>query len=67
MNGNVVPAAWVGLLGLSDAEILLYVGRLAGNKRVPLLVEALAHLPAHVPATPGPRASGMMLISVVTG
>ena len=26
-----------------------------------------AHLPAHVPAAPGPRASGMMLISVVTG
>jgi glycosyltransferase involved in cell wall biosynthesis len=32
-------------LGLPDARFLLYVGRLAGNKRVPLLVEALPHLP----------------------
>jgi glycosyltransferase involved in cell wall biosynthesis len=37
-------------LGLDKAEFLLYVGRLAANKRVPLLVEALAHVPAHVHA-----------------
>ncbi len=35
-------------LGLDDVAILLYVGRLAANKRVPLLVEALAQLPANV-------------------
>jgi glycosyltransferase involved in cell wall biosynthesis len=32
------------LLGLPDASILLFVGRLAPNKRVPVLVEALARL-----------------------
>jgi glycosyltransferase involved in cell wall biosynthesis len=31
-------------LGLGPATLLLYVGRLAPNKRVPVLVEALAHL-----------------------
>src|SRR5262245_25539562 len=39
-------------LGLADATLLLYVGRVAPNKRVPVLVEALARLrdlspPAH--------------------
>jgi glycosyltransferase involved in cell wall biosynthesis len=37
-------------LGLGNVAILLYVGRLASNKRVPLLVDALTHLPAHVHA-----------------
>jgi O-antigen biosynthesis protein len=37
-------------LGLADATFMLYVGRLAGNKRVPVLVEALTHLPANVHA-----------------
>jgi glycosyltransferase involved in cell wall biosynthesis len=32
------------------ARVLLYVGRLAGNKRVPLLIEALARLRDDVPA-----------------
>jgi glycosyltransferase involved in cell wall biosynthesis len=32
------------VLGLRDASVLLYVGRLAPNKRLPVLVEALAHL-----------------------
>jgi glycosyltransferase involved in cell wall biosynthesis len=31
-------------LGLNGATVLLFVGRLAPNKRVPVLVEALAHL-----------------------
>jgi glycosyltransferase involved in cell wall biosynthesis len=31
-------------LGLEPARILLFVGRLAPNKRVPLIVEALSHL-----------------------
>jgi glycosyltransferase involved in cell wall biosynthesis len=31
-------------LGLDKATVLLFVGRLAPNKRVPVLVEALAHL-----------------------
>jgi glycosyltransferase involved in cell wall biosynthesis len=37
-------------LGLRDEALLLYVGRLAGNKRVPLLVDALVRLPARVHA-----------------
>jgi glycosyltransferase involved in cell wall biosynthesis len=36
-------------LGLEGASILLFVGRLAPNKRVPLLVEALGRLRALVP------------------
>jgi glycosyltransferase involved in cell wall biosynthesis len=35
---------WRAALGLESATILLYVGRLAPNKRVPLLVEVLARL-----------------------
>jgi glycosyltransferase involved in cell wall biosynthesis len=35
-------------LGLDNAKLLLYVGRVAPNKRVSLLVEALPQLPAHV-------------------
>jgi glycosyltransferase involved in cell wall biosynthesis len=37
-------------LGLGDVAILLYVGRLAANKRVPLLVEALGLMPGNVHA-----------------
>jgi glycosyltransferase involved in cell wall biosynthesis len=37
-------------LGLDGVQLLLYVGRLAGNKRVPLLIEALEHLPDSVHA-----------------
>jgi glycosyltransferase involved in cell wall biosynthesis len=37
-------------LSLGDARILLYVGRLASNKRVSLLVAALAQLPPDVHA-----------------
>jgi glycosyltransferase involved in cell wall biosynthesis len=38
-------------LGLGDGTaLLLYVGRLAANKRVPVLVEALAHLESDVHA-----------------
>ncbi len=36
--------AWRQTLGLGEATLLLFVGRLAPNKRVPLLVEALARL-----------------------
>ncbi|MCS6852602.1 MAG: glycosyltransferase family 4 protein, partial [Gemmataceae bacterium] len=36
--------AFRGRLGLADAALVLFVGRLAANKRVPLLVEALARL-----------------------
>ena len=32
--------AWRGSLGVGDSRLLLHVGRLAPNKRVPLLVEA---------------------------
>lgn len=35
---------WRQSLGLQDALVLLYVGRLAPNKNVPLLVEAMQHL-----------------------
>jgi glycosyltransferase involved in cell wall biosynthesis len=35
---------WRQTLGLHAARILLFVGRLAPNKRVPLLIEALARL-----------------------
>jgi O-antigen biosynthesis protein len=38
------PGAWRKSLGLEDASLLLFVGRQAPNKRVPLLVEALARL-----------------------
>lgn len=37
-------------LGLGDVAILLYVGRLAANKRVALLVEALGQMPGNVHA-----------------
>jgi glycosyltransferase involved in cell wall biosynthesis len=36
--------AWRKKLGLEEASVLLFVGRLAPNKRVPVLVEALARL-----------------------
>jgi glycosyltransferase involved in cell wall biosynthesis len=36
--------------GLANQRVLLFVGRLAANKRAPLLVEALAHLDATVHA-----------------
>jgi glycosyltransferase involved in cell wall biosynthesis len=36
-------------LGLDNATLLLFVGRLAPNKRVPVLIEALAHLRALSP------------------
>jgi glycosyltransferase involved in cell wall biosynthesis len=36
--------SWRNHLGLEDASILLFVGRLAPNKRVPVLIEALARL-----------------------
>jgi glycosyltransferase involved in cell wall biosynthesis len=35
--------------GLSGKRVLLYVGRMAGNKRVDLLVESLAQVQAHIP------------------
>src|SRR4029077_9516384 len=37
-------------LGLTDVSLLLYVGRLAPNKRVPVLIEALARLRDVTPA-----------------
>src|SRR5262249_23068870 len=37
-------------LGLNDAIVLLFVGRLAANKRVPLLVEAVRQLAESSPA-----------------
>jgi glycosyltransferase involved in cell wall biosynthesis len=39
-----------GLLGLHDVSLLLFVGRLAPNKRVPVLIEALARLRELTPA-----------------
>jgi glycosyltransferase involved in cell wall biosynthesis len=41
---------WRGSLGLADARVLLFVGRLAPNKRPALLVDALAHLADLTPA-----------------
>jgi glycosyltransferase involved in cell wall biosynthesis len=41
-----VAVDWRARLGLAGAQVLLYVGRLAANKRVPVLVEALRRLPA---------------------
>ena len=38
------------VLGLGEATLLLFVGRLAPNKRVPLLVEALSRLGGRTPA-----------------
>jgi glycosyltransferase involved in cell wall biosynthesis len=38
------PEAFLRGLGLNDATVLLYVGRLAANKRVPLLLDVLARL-----------------------
>jgi glycosyltransferase involved in cell wall biosynthesis len=38
------PGSWRKNLGLEQASVLLFVGRLAPNKRVPLLIEALARL-----------------------
>jgi glycosyltransferase involved in cell wall biosynthesis len=38
-----------GRMGLTSGSILLFVGRLAPNKRVPVLVEALALLRNHTP------------------
>jgi len=38
------PESLLRSLGPADATLLLYVGRLAANKRVPLLVDMLAHL-----------------------
>ncbi len=37
-------------LGLGDVRLLLYVGRIAPNKRVPTLIEALAQMPDDVHA-----------------
>jgi glycosyltransferase involved in cell wall biosynthesis len=37
-------------LGLAQASLLLFVGRLAPNKRVPTLIEAVARLRARTPA-----------------
>src|SRR5260221_9773555 len=37
-------------LGLTDEKILLFVGRLAANKRVPVLIEAVARLKDDWPA-----------------
>ena len=37
-------------LGLNDARLLLFVGRLAPNKRVPVLIEAVAKLAGERPA-----------------
>ncbi len=46
------PAApdWRRCLGLEEATVLLFVGRLAPNKRVPVLVEALDRLRERTPA-----------------
>ncbi len=45
------PAApdWRARLGLRDATVLLFVGRLAPNKRVPILIEALDRLRERTP------------------
>lgn len=45
------PAApgWRARLGLRDATVLLFVGRLAPNKRVPVLIEALDRLRERTP------------------
>ena len=36
--------------GLDGKEVLLYVGRMAGNKRIDLLIQALARLKERIPA-----------------
>ncbi len=41
---------WRRRLGLEEATVLLFVGRLAPNKRVPVLVEALDRLRERTPA-----------------
>jgi glycosyltransferase involved in cell wall biosynthesis len=57
--GHPLDPAWFTLrrvgrlrsrLGLDDAVILLFVGRLAPNKRVPVLIEAVSRLHSHTPA-----------------
>jgi glycosyltransferase involved in cell wall biosynthesis len=40
---------WVKRYGLQDRRVLLYVGRMAGNKRIDLLVEALARVKEDIP------------------
>jgi glycosyltransferase involved in cell wall biosynthesis len=37
--------------GLQGQRVLVYIGRMAGNKRVDLLIEALAEVKAHLPDT----------------
>jgi glycosyltransferase involved in cell wall biosynthesis len=41
---------WRERLGLGDIKLLLFVGRLAPNKRVPILIETLALLKETIPA-----------------
>jgi glycosyltransferase involved in cell wall biosynthesis len=42
--------SWRRHLGLEDATVLLFVGRLAPNKRVPILIEALDRLRGRTPS-----------------
>lgn len=43
--------ALVERYGLAGAKVLLFVGRMAGNKRIDLVIEALAQIQEHVPNT----------------
>jgi glycosyltransferase involved in cell wall biosynthesis len=43
------PSRLRARLGLADAAVLLFVGRVAPNKRLPILVEALARLRGRIP------------------
>ncbi len=47
---GAVQVDWRKQLGLPDARLLLFVGRVAANKRVPVLVEALHRLRDERPA-----------------
>ncbi|MBI3412373.1 MAG: glycosyltransferase [Planctomycetes bacterium] len=44
-----VPGSHPIIPNLGDGRLLLFVGRLAGNKRVPILIEALSRLRGHQP------------------
>jgi glycosyltransferase involved in cell wall biosynthesis len=50
-NPGDKPRELVERLGLEGQHVLLFVGRMAGNKRIDLLIEALAQVKRHVPDT----------------
>ncbi|MGD8966872.1 MAG: glycosyltransferase family 4 protein [Anaerolineae bacterium] len=45
------PRELVRRYGLEGQQVLLFVGRMAGNKRIDLLIEALARVKRHLPDT----------------